>query len=116
MEQLIQEIKSSPTDMFAIQLDETMDVSSCAQLLLLANGITWENCCGVCSDGAPAMLGLKSGLQKHADENFLQLANTEEYIDGQSTGSLGEVLIRCNNVLYIRGVDDDDEEGGQMKE
>jgi hypothetical protein len=26
-------------------------------------------------------------------------------------GRLGEVLIRCNNVLYIRGVDEDDEEG-----
>ena len=24
----------------------------------------------------------------------LQLANTEEFVDGQSTGSLGEVLIR----------------------
>lgn len=24
----------------------------------------------------------------------LQLANTEEYIDGQNTGALGEVLIR----------------------
>ena len=32
----------------------------------------------------------------------LQLANTEEYIDGSCTGSLGEVLVRCNNVLYIR--------------
>ena len=32
----------------------------------------------------------------------LQLANTEEYIDGQCTGNLGEVLIRCNNVLYLR--------------
>ncbi|XP_055712483.1 small nuclear ribonucleoprotein F [Phlebotomus papatasi] len=41
----------------------------------------------------------------------LQLANTEEHIDGQNTGNLGEVLIRCNNVLYIRGIDDDDEEG-----
>ncbi|GAB0089065.1 Small nuclear ribonucleoprotein F [Sergentomyia squamirostris] len=41
----------------------------------------------------------------------LQMANTEEVIDGQSTGNLGEVLIRCNNVLYIRGIDDDDEEG-----
>ncbi|CAI5511509.1 unnamed protein product [Closterium sp. Naga37s-1] len=29
----------------------------------------------------------------------LQLASTEEYIDGQFMGSLGEVLIRCNNVL-----------------
>lgn len=34
----------------------------------------------------------------------LQLASTEEYIDGQSVGALGEVLIRCNNVLYMRGV------------
>lgn len=33
----------------------------------------------------------------------VQLANCEEYIDGQCTGALGEVLIRCNNVLYIRG-------------
>lgn len=31
----------------------------------------------------------------------LQLANTEEFIDGNCTGNLGEVLIRCNNVLYI---------------
>lgn len=63
----------------------------------------------------------------------MQLANTEEHIDGQVTGlkkslvisrswfptdftlkiagNLGEVLIRCNNVLYIKGVDDEDEEG-----
>ena len=58
----------------------------------------------------------------------LQLASTEEYIGGQFTGNLGEVLIRqvpsilkrrlhliamkriekyvcrCNNVLYMRGV------------
>ncbi|XP_004520182.1 PREDICTED: small nuclear ribonucleoprotein F [Bactrocera latifrons] len=42
----------------------------------------------------------------------MQLANTEEHTaDGQVTGNLGEVLIRCNNVLYIKGVDDEDEEG-----
>ena len=58
----------------------------------------------------------------------LQLASTEEYIDGQvgatwealyvtaaehgplssssqMVGNLGEVLIRCNNVAYIRGSD-----------
>ena len=39
----------------------------------------------------------------------LQLAQAEEFIDGASTGSLGEVLVRCNNVLYVRGVDDDEE-------
>jgi small nuclear ribonucleoprotein F len=32
----------------------------------------------------------------------LQLENTEEFIDGEFAGSLGEVLIRCNNVLYIK--------------
>ncbi|KIM33422.1 hypothetical protein M408DRAFT_326138 [Serendipita vermifera MAFF 305830] len=32
----------------------------------------------------------------------LQLANTEEYQGGKSNGALGEVFIRCNNVLYIR--------------
>lgn len=68
----------------------------------------------------------------------MQLANTEEHIDGQVTGecdrkwilieriywlqinflnsgNLGEVLIRCNNVLYIKGVEEDDEEG-EMKD
>ncbi|KAI6185031.1 Sm protein F [Aphelenchoides bicaudatus] len=38
----------------------------------------------------------------------LQIANAEEYIDGNLTGSLGEILIRCNNVLYISGVDESD--------
>lgn len=35
----------------------------------------------------------------------LQLLKTEEFINGQFAGMLGEVLIRCNNVLYIREVD-----------
>ena len=35
----------------------------------------------------------------------LQLTDTEEYIEGQFAGSLGEVLIRCNNVLYIKAAD-----------
>ena len=42
----------------------------------------------------------------------LQLANTEEFIDGQFTGNLGEVLIRCNNVLYMRGAPEEDEDMG----
>ncbi len=103
-EKVIQ-IKSSPTAMLAIQLDESTDVSSCAQLLvfvryvflcdikeecllctqletttaaedvmeklssfLKANRIPWENCCGVCTDGAPAMLESKSGFQKRVKE------------------------------------------------
>merc|ERR1712212_584248 len=43
----------------------------------------------------------------------MQLANTEEYIEGQSTGSLGEVLVRCNNVLYVRGAEEEEEAMGQ---
>ena len=31
----------------------------------------------------------------------LQLQSTEEYIDGAFAGNLGEVLIRCNNVMYL---------------
>lgn len=31
----------------------------------------------------------------------IQLLECEEYIDNQFAGYLGEVLIRCNNVLYI---------------
>jgi len=41
----------------------------------------------------------------------LQLAQAEEFIDGSCTGNLGDVLVRCNNVLYIRGVEGDNEEG-----
>ena len=55
----------------------------------------------------------------------LQLANTEEFIDGAQTGenslnsglfmtelctgNLGEVLVRCNNVLYIKAAEEDEE-------
>lgn len=33
----------------------------------------------------------------------IQLTGTEEYIDQKMTASLGQVLIRCNNVLWIQG-------------
>ena len=39
----------------------------------------------------------------------LQLASTEEWVDGTFSSNLGEVLIRCNNVLYLRGVPEEDE-------
>jgi small nuclear ribonucleoprotein F len=45
----------------------------------------------------------------------MQLANTEEYIHGALSGHLGKVRIRCNNVLYIRGVEEE-EEDGEMRE
>lgn len=63
--------------------------------------------------GKPVMVKLKWG---HEYKGYLvsvdgymnlQLANTEEHIDGNCTGNLGEVLIRCNNVMYIRGVEEE---------
>ncbi|OAF70926.1 hypothetical protein A3Q56_01290 [Intoshia linei] len=44
----------------------------------------------------------------------IQLSNTEEYINGTLTGNLGEILIRCNNVLRIQPSDDDEE--GEMRD
>eukprot|EP00555_Chaetoceros_dichaeta_P005493 CAMPEP_0198255708 /NCGR_PEP_ID=MMETSP1447-20131203/5782_1 /TAXON_ID=420782 /ORGANISM="Chaetoceros dichaeta, Strain CCMP1751" /LENGTH=101 /DNA_ID=CAMNT_0043942143 /DNA_START=261 /DNA_END=566 /DNA_ORIENTATION=+ len=35
----------------------------------------------------------------------LQLTDTEEFVDGEFAGMLGEVLIRCNNVLYVKAAD-----------
>ncbi|GKU05704.1 small nuclear ribonucleoprotein f [Fusarium langsethiae] len=35
----------------------------------------------------------------------IQLSGTEEYIADKPTGSLGQVLIRCNNVLWVRAAD-----------
>ena len=42
----------------------------------------------------------------------LQLENTEEFIDGELAGFLGEVLVRCNNVLYIKASENQKEESG----
>ena len=36
----------------------------------------------------------------------IQLANTEEYIDQKHAATLGQVLIRCNNVLWIQSAPD----------
>ena len=41
----------------------------------------------------------------------LQMAQTEEFIDGNCTGNLGDGLVRCNNILYVRGVEEENEEG-----
>ncbi|KAM7209572.1 Like-Sm (LSM) domain containing protein [Naviculisporaceae sp. PSN 640] len=36
----------------------------------------------------------------------IQLANAEEFVDLKSKGILGQILIRCNNVLWIKKADD----------
>jgi len=48
----------------------------------------------------------------------IQLQKTEEYINGELAGRLGEVLIRCNNVLYIKAADEqeDDDADGENEE
>jgi len=44
----------------------------------------------------------------------IQLSNTEEYINQEATGTLGQVLIRCNNVLWIRGADQEEKADVKM--
>lgn len=41
----------------------------------------------------------------------LLLTSTEEYVDGEFAGNLGDVLIRCNNVLYLRGAEGEEDTG-----
>jgi len=56
---------------------------------------------------------LSSGYLVSVDAYMnLQLASTQEFIDGKLAGDLGEVLIRCNNVLYVRGAPDEAGGGG----
>ncbi len=65
--------------------------------------------------GKPVIAKLKWGMEYKGylvsvDSYMnLQLASTEEWIGGTFAGNLGEVLIRCNNVLYVRGVPEEDE-------
>jgi small nuclear ribonucleoprotein F len=35
------------------------------------------------------------------------MAQAEEFVNGNSTGTLGEIFIRCNNVLYISQVEEE---------
>ncbi|CAG0884935.1 unnamed protein product [Cyprideis torosa] len=71
--------------------------------------------------GKPIVVRLKwgqeyKGLLVSVDGYMnLQLANTEEFIDGTCAGNLGETLVRCNNVLFVRGAEEDNEEG-EMRE
>mmetsp|Transcript_317 Transcript_317/g.1046 ORF Transcript_317/g.1046 Transcript_317/m.1046 type:complete len:83 (-) Transcript_317:362-610(-) len=64
--------------------------------------------------GKPIIVKLKWGLEYKGflvsiDSYMnLQLTDTEEWVDGGLAGKLGEVLIRCNNVMYIRGAEEVD--------
>lgn len=68
--------------------------------------------------GKPVIIKLKWGMEYRgylvSVDSYMnvQLANTEEYIDGKLFGSLGEVLIRCNNILYMREIPEEGEAQG----
>ena len=58
--------------------------------------------------GQPVCVKLKWGIEYRGTllsydkyMNF-QLLNATEWVNGENRGLLGEILIRCNNVLYIR--------------
>ena len=57
--------------------------------------------------GKPIVAKLKWGMEykgilMSVDSYMnMQLGETEEFIDGTSKGVLGEVLVRCNNILYV---------------
>ncbi|KAI1471574.1 LSM domain-containing protein [Daldinia caldariorum] len=44
----------------------------------------------------------------------IQMTNAQEYIDQKFTSDLGQILIRCNNVLWIKAADKG-ESGGDVK-
>ena len=118
MKQVVNEIKASL--MFSFQVDESTDVSSCAQLLVFvrcirsrdikeeflfcseldttktsadimkkiktffeAAGLQWKDVCGVCTDGAPAMLSSRSGFVKKVKELASEAKGTHCFIHRQ---------------------------------
>ncbi len=44
----------------------------------------------------------------------VQLDKAVEFIDEQNKGPLGEILIRCNNILYISGIEETGEDDDAM--
>ncbi|KAI0136970.1 DUF866 domain protein [Xylariales sp. AK1849] len=45
----------------------------------------------------------------------IQLTNTQEFIDQKFTSDLGQILIRCNNVLWVKGADQGDSGDTKME-
>jgi small nuclear ribonucleoprotein F len=43
----------------------------------------------------------KGKLESFDSYMNLRLSATEEWIDGKHIGNLGQILIRCNNIIYI---------------
>lgn len=47
----------------------------------------------------------KGVLLNYDDYMNIQMQDCEEWLNDQLKGSIGEILLRCNNVLYIRELD-----------
>lgn len=72
--------------------------------------------------GKPVIVKLKWGVTEYRGylasvDSYMnvQLAQTEEIINKEPKGRIGDVLIRCNNILYIREVSEEEpalEKGG----
>ncbi|GAB0493442.1 hypothetical protein MMPV_004724 [Pyropia vietnamensis] len=67
--------------------------------------------------GSPVVVRLKWGMEYRGrltstDAYFnVLLGDAEEWVGGAMAGRIGEVLIRCNNVLFIRaGTENNDED------
>ena len=48
------------------------------------NGIEWKNLCGICTDGAPAMLGSRSGFQRPVKNRSQQVTGIHCMIHRQA--------------------------------
>lgn len=73
---------------------------------------TLHNILTICSVDKDIVVRLKWGETEYKGRLVsvdlymnIQLSNTEEFINGVSSGTLGQVLIRCNNVLWIGQAD-----------
>eukprot|EP01086_Lenisia_limosa_P003197 TRINITY_DN174_c0_g1_i1.p1 TRINITY_DN174_c0_g1~~TRINITY_DN174_c0_g1_i1.p1 ORF type:complete len:100 (+),score=36.17 TRINITY_DN174_c0_g1_i1:70-369(+) len=64
--------------------------------------------------GKQVICKLKWGMEYKgvlvSTDNYMnvQLANTEEFVNGSFAGNLGEMVVRCNNVLYIRQIPEEE--------
>ena len=124
-DQVVQEIKSVAFGLFSIQLDESIDVASCSQLMVFvkyvhlnsfkeelffcshlekttkaidvfkkvsssfeSENLLWENLCGCCTDGAPAMLGIKSAFQAHIKKQNPNTKGVRSLYDSSPCASL----------------------------
>ena len=67
--------------------------------------------------GKPILLKLKwnleyKGILTSVDSYMNLLLNEcEEFVDGTSQGMLGETLVRCNNILYVKSLTVDEDDG-----